>query len=54
MIDEYIIDQDSYYKNLDEIPFRDREARNFADSVLYSAERAKSDSKTSISPVMSR
>ena len=24
-----IIDQDSYYKNLDEIPFRDREARNF-------------------------
>ena len=24
-----IIDQDSYYRNLDEIPFRDREARNF-------------------------
>jgi len=24
-----IIDQDSYYKNLNEIPFRDREARNF-------------------------
>jgi uridine kinase len=24
-----IIDQDSYYKNLDDIPFRDREARNF-------------------------
>ncbi len=24
-----IIDQDSYYKNLDEVPFRDREARNF-------------------------
>jgi len=24
-----IIDQDSYYKNLDAIPFRDREARNF-------------------------
>jgi uridine kinase len=24
-----VIDQDSYYKNLEEIPFRDREARNF-------------------------
>jgi uridine kinase len=24
-----IIDQDSYYKNLEDIPFRDREARNF-------------------------
>ncbi|MBI1796446.1 MAG: uridine kinase [Candidatus Eisenbacteria bacterium] len=24
-----IIDQDSYYKDLDDIPFRDREARNF-------------------------
>jgi uridine kinase len=24
-----IIDQDSYYRNLDDIPFRDREARNF-------------------------
>ena len=24
-----VIDQDSYYKNLNEIPFRDREARNF-------------------------
>ena len=24
-----VIDQDSYYKNLDQIPFRDREARNF-------------------------
>jgi uridine kinase len=24
-----VIDQDSYYRNLDEIPFRDREARNF-------------------------
>jgi len=24
-----VIDQDSYYKNLDDIPFRDREARNF-------------------------
>src|SRR5512134_132523 len=24
-----IIDQDSYYKDLDQIPFRDREARNF-------------------------
>jgi len=24
-----IIDQDSYYKNLEEVPFRDREARNF-------------------------
>jgi uridine kinase len=24
-----IIDQDSYYKNLDQVPFRDREARNF-------------------------
>lgn len=24
-----IVDQDSYYKNLEEIPFRDREARNF-------------------------
>ncbi|HYM80162.1 MAG TPA: uridine kinase [Candidatus Limnocylindria bacterium] len=24
-----IVDQDSYYKNLDDIPFRDREARNF-------------------------
>lgn len=24
-----IIDQDSYYRNLDEVPFRDREARNF-------------------------
>jgi uridine kinase len=24
-----VIDQDSYYKNLDDIPFRDRESRNF-------------------------
>jgi len=24
-----IIDQDSYYRNLEDIPFRDREARNF-------------------------
>ena len=24
-----IVDQDSYYKNLEDIPFRDREARNF-------------------------
>ncbi len=24
-----IVDQDSYYRNLEEIPFRDREARNF-------------------------
>jgi uridine kinase len=24
-----VIDQDSYYKNLEQIPFRDREARNF-------------------------
>ena len=24
-----IIDQDSYYKNLEDVPFRDREARNF-------------------------
>lgn len=24
-----IIDQDSYYKNLEQVPFRDREARNF-------------------------
>lgn len=24
-----VIDQDSYYRNLDDIPFRDREARNF-------------------------
>ncbi len=24
-----VIDQDSYYKNLDQVPFRDREARNF-------------------------
>ena len=24
-----VIDQDSYYRNLDEIPFRDREVRNF-------------------------
>lgn len=24
-----IIDQDSYYRNLDQVPFRDREARNF-------------------------
>jgi uridine kinase len=24
-----VIDQDSYYKNLEEVPFRDREARNF-------------------------
>jgi uridine kinase len=24
-----VIDQDSYYKNLEDIPFRDREARNF-------------------------
>src|SRR6476661_8573876 len=24
-----IIDQDSYYKNLDDVPFRDRDARNF-------------------------
>src|SRR5215813_11534794 len=24
-----IIDQDSYYKNLDDIPLRDRDARNF-------------------------
>src|SRR6267143_1410425 len=24
-----IIDQDSYYRNLEQVPFRDREARNF-------------------------
>src|SRR5512147_781827 len=24
-----VIDQDSYYKDLEDIPFRDREARNF-------------------------
>src|SRR6476646_10238943 len=24
-----IVDQDSYYKNLDDIPLRDRDARNF-------------------------
>ena len=24
-----VIDQDSYYKNLEDVPFRDREARNF-------------------------
>jgi uridine kinase len=24
-----VIDQDSYYKNLEDVPFRDRESRNF-------------------------
>lgn len=33
-----IIDQDSYYKDLDEVPFRDREARNFDHPDAFDAD----------------
>ena len=33
-----IIDQDSYYKDLDQVPFRDREARNFDHPDAFDAD----------------
>jgi uridine kinase len=36
-----IIDQDSYYKNLEDIPFRDREARNFDHPDAFDGELLK-------------
>src|SRR5690348_10126159 len=36
-----IIDQDSYYKNLDDIPFRDREIRNFDHPDAFDGELLK-------------
>jgi uridine kinase len=36
-----IIDQDSYYKNLEDIPHRDREARNFDHPDAFDAELLK-------------
>ncbi|MEO5988182.1 MAG: uridine kinase [Candidatus Eisenbacteria bacterium] len=36
-----IIDQDSYYKNLEQIPFRDREARNFDHPDAFDSELLK-------------
>ncbi len=36
-----VIDQDSYYKNLDDIPMRDRDARNFDHPDAFDAELLK-------------
>src|SRR5947207_4955963 len=36
-----IIDQDSYYRNLEDIPFRDREARNFDHPDAFDGELLK-------------
>jgi len=36
-----IIDQDSYYKNLEDIPFRDRDARNFDHPDAFDTELLK-------------
>lgn len=36
-----VIDQDSYYKNLEDIPFRDREARNFDHPDAFDGELLK-------------
>jgi uridine kinase len=36
-----IVDQDSYYKNLDDIPFLDREARNFDHPDAFDGELLK-------------
>jgi uridine kinase len=36
-----IIDQDSYYKNLEDVPFRDREARNFDHPDAFDSELLK-------------
>ena len=33
-----VIDQDSYYKNLEQVPFRDREARNFDHPDAFDSE----------------
>ncbi len=40
-----IIDQDSYYKDLDQIPFRDREARNFDHPDAFDNELLVADLK---------
>ena len=36
-----VIDQDSYYKDLDQVPFRDREARNFDHPDAFDGELLK-------------
>ncbi len=36
-----VIDQDSYYKNLEDVPFRDRESRNFDHPDAFDSELLK-------------
>src|SRR4051794_28449034 len=36
-----VIDQDSYYRNLEDIPFRDRDARNFDPPDAFDTELLK-------------